>query len=126
MRKRDNKIQFWLNLREVDLLDRKAKRCGLSRAALLRHLVTGFQPRELPPPDYFAMMRELHGIGRSLNQIAQKAHTLNVIDIQRYNEEVHKLETAILMITDAVISPMPIDTVSSERTKKKVEINKWQ
>ena len=68
MRKRDNKIQFWLNLREVDLLDRKAKRCGLSRAALLRHLVTGFQPRELPPPDYFAMMRELQQSVRGTGQ----------------------------------------------------------
>ena len=126
MRKRNVSIQFYLNNREANLLDRRVKSSGLSKTAYLRHLVTGFQPRELPPPDYFAMMRELHGIGRNLNQIAQKAHTLNVIDIQRYNEEVHKLEAAILMITDAVISPMPIDTASSERTKKKVEINKWQ
>ena len=109
MRKRDIKIQFWLNLREADLLDRRAKSCGLSRAAYLRHLVNGFQPRELPPPDYFAMMKALYGIGRNLNQIAQKAHALNVIDAQRYDEEVRKLETAILTITDAVVSPMPMD-----------------
>jgi hypothetical protein len=55
------------------------------------------------------MMRELHGIGRNLNQIAQKAHTLNVIDAQRYDEEVRKLEAAIRKITDAVILPMPLD-----------------
>jgi hypothetical protein len=71
-------------------------------------LVNGFQPRELPPPDYFAMMRELYRIGRNLNQIAQKAHALNVIDAQRYDEEVRKLEAAILTITNAVVSPMPV------------------
>ena len=107
-RKRNVSIQFYLNTREADLLDRKVKPTGLSRTAYLRHLVNGFQPRELPPPDYFAMMRELHGIGRNLNQIAQKTHGLNVIDAQRYDEEVRKLENAIRTITDAVVSPMPV------------------
>jgi len=107
-RKRNVSIQFYLNTREADLLDRKVKSTGLSRTAYLRHLVNGFQPRELPPPDYFAMMRELHGIGRNLNQIAQKTHGLNVIDAQRYDEEVRKLENAIRTITDAVVSPMPV------------------
>ena len=41
-----------------------------------------------PPPDYYSMMRELHKIGNNLNQIAQKAHVLNVIDVQRYDQEV--------------------------------------
>ena len=109
MRKRNIKIQLWLNLREADLLDRKAKNCGISRTAYLRHLVNGFQPRELPPPDYRDLMNALYGIGRNLNQIAQKAHTLNVIDVQRYNEEVRKLENAIRTITDAMVSPMPMD-----------------
>jgi len=107
-RKRNVSIQFYLNTREADLLDRKVKSTGLSRTAYLRHLVNGFQPRELPPPDYFAMMRELHGIGRNLNQIAQKTHGLNVIDAQRYDEEVRKLENTIRTITDAVVSPMPV------------------
>lgn len=108
MRKRDIKIQFWLTLREANLLDRKAKNCGLSRTAFLRHLVNGFQPRELPPPDFRAMMQELYKIGRNLNQIAQKIQTLNVIDEQRYDEEVRKLENAIRTITYAVVSPMPV------------------
>lgn len=107
-RKRNVSIQFYLNAREADLLDRKVKATGLSRTAYLRHLVNGFQPRELPPPEYRAMMKALYGIGRNLNQIAQKAHTLHVIDVQRYNEEVWKLENAIRTITDAVVSPMPV------------------
>ena len=95
MRKRKNKVQFWLSLREVNLLDERAKKCGLSRAAYVRHLVNGFMPRDVPPPDYFSMMRELYGIGRNLNQIAQKAHVLGVIDAQRYDEESKKLEEVI-------------------------------
>ena len=109
MRKRNIRIQFWLNKKEAELLDKKVKRCGLTREAYLRHLVAGFAPKEAPPPDYYTMMRELYGIGRNLNQIAQKAHALDVIDAGRYDTEARKLEAAVKKITDAVILPGPLD-----------------
>jgi len=84
MRKRNVHIQFWLNRKEAESLDKKVRRSGLSREAYLRHLIDGVVPQDAPPPDYYSMMRELHGIANNLNQIAQKAHTLNVVDVQRY------------------------------------------
>lgn len=84
MRKRNVHIQFWLNRKEAESLDKKVRRSGLSREAYLRHLIDGVVPQDAPPPDYFSMMRELYGIANNLNQIAQKAHTLNVVDVQRY------------------------------------------
>ena len=51
------------------------------------------------------MMRELHKIGNNLNQIAQKAHVLNVIDVQRYDQEVRKFNEAVRKITKAEILP---------------------
>ena len=109
MRKRTIRIQFWLNKKEAELLDKRVKRCGLTREAYLRHLVAGFAPKEAPPPDYYSMMRELYGIGRNLSQIAQKAHALGVIDAQRYDTEARKLEAAVKRITDAVILPGSLD-----------------
>ena len=105
MRKRNVHVQFWLDRKEAEVLQKKVKRSGLSREAYLRHLISGVVPREAPPPDYFSMMRELHGIGNNLNQIAQKAHTLNVMDVQRYDDACRKLEEAICSITEAVILP---------------------
>lgn len=109
MRKRNVRIQFWLNKKETEALDKRVKRSGLSREAYLRHLINGFVPRDAPPPDYFSMMRELHGIGNNLNQIAQKAHTLNVVDVQRYDTAVRQFEAAIRRITEAVVSPQPME-----------------
>ena len=68
----------------------------------------GQEKRTFPPPDYYAMMRELHGIGNNLNQIAVKAHTLNVLDVQRYDEACRKIDTAVKKITEAVILPRPM------------------
>ena len=105
MRKRNVHIQFWLDKKEAEAFQKKVKRSGLSREAHLRHLVNGLVPQDAPPPDYYAMMRELHGIGNNLNQIAAKAHTLNALDVQRYDENCRKLDEAIKTITAAVILP---------------------
>lgn len=105
MRKRNIHIQFWLDKGEAQSFDKKVKRSGLSREAYLRHLVNGVVPNDAPPPDYYSMMRELHSIGSNLNQIAQKAHILNVLDVQRYDDNVRLFERAVKTITNAVLLP---------------------
>lgn len=109
MRKRNIRVQLWLNKKEAEALDKRVKKSRLSREAYLRHLINGVVPRDAPPPDYFSMMRELHGIGNNLNQIAQKAHTLNVVDVQRYDTAVRQFEAAVRKITEAVILPQPME-----------------
>ena len=48
-------------------------------------------------------------IGGNLNQIAQKAHVLGVIDERRYEEETRKFDQLIRDITRAVILPKPME-----------------
>ena len=54
------------------------------------------------------MMRELHRIGNNLNQIAQKAHILNVLDVQRYDRDMLMFEDTLKKITEAVVLPEPM------------------
>lgn len=105
MRKRNVHIQFWLDKKEAENLYKLIKRSGLSRESYLRHIINGLVPTDTPPPDYYSMMRELHGIGRNLNQIAQKAHVLNVLDVKRYDENVVMLHKAVIDIINAVMLP---------------------
>lgn len=108
MRSRNVKIQIWLNKREAENLQKKAKRSHISVASYIRHLVNDLVPQDAPPPDYYAMMQQLYRIGNNLNQIAQKAHTLNVIDVQRYDAAVSQFEAAVKKITEAVVCPRPV------------------
>lgn len=80
MRSRNVHVQLWLNPKEAEALARNAEKCCLTQSTYLRHLITGFVPNEHPPLDYYAMMRRLYGLTNNLNQIAEKAHVLNVID----------------------------------------------
>ena len=105
MRKRNNRVQVWLNDNENHHLSKLVEKSVVSQEAYLRHLINGVIPNDAPPPDYYAMMHELHGIGNNLNQIAQKAHVLNVLDVKRYDENMRLFQQAVKDITNAVILP---------------------
>lgn len=105
MQNRTIEIKLRLNKKEAEMLNERVKKSGLSREGYLRHILGGLVPTDVPPPDYYSMMRELHAIGTNLNQIAQKAHVLNVIDVKRYDENVAALNNAVVEITNAVMLP---------------------
>jgi len=98
-------IKVRLNQKEADILNEKVKKSGLSREAYLRQLINGLMPQNAPPP----MMKELYRIGNSLNQIARKANTLNMIDGPRYNKAISEFESAVKRITEAVVLPRPLE-----------------
>ena len=80
MRSRNVHVQLWLNEKEAAMLKKNVKAAGITQSAYLRHLIKGFVPKEHPPLDYFSFMRSLYSLANNLNQIAQKAHGLGVID----------------------------------------------
>ena len=109
MRKRNIQIITRLDEEENKRFKKLVKKAGLSQEAYIRHLINGLVPTDAPPPDYFAMTRELRHIGANLNQIARKAHTLNALDAKRYEENAALLKKAIVDITNAVMLPRKIE-----------------
>ena len=109
MRKRNIAVITRLNKQEQQHLKNLVKKSGLSQEAYIRHLINGVVPVESPTVDYYAMMKELHAIGNNLNQLARKAHQLNVIDVEQYDLAVKEFENAVTKITEAVILPKPMD-----------------
>jgi len=104
MRKRSIQIITRLDEAEHEQFMKRVEKTGLSQEGYVRHLIRGFVPTEKPPPDYFTMMKELHRIGVNLNQIAQKANALGVID-GKYDEAVAVLNKAVADIVNAVMLP---------------------
>lgn len=105
MRRRNIRVQVWLNPEEKKKLQASAKKSGLSRETYLRTLINGFVPKELPPADYHALMKGLHAIGNNLNQIAAKANATGHIDRTVFQDEANCLRQALLDIRKAVTSP---------------------
>ena len=105
MRKRGIPILIRLNAQEQQNLAKQVKKSGLSLEAFIRSLINGYMPKELPPPDYFSMIRELHAIGSNLNQIAAKANATGHIDTTVFQYEANRLKRTVQEIQAAVTAP---------------------
>lgn len=105
MRKRAHRIWAHLSDDEYEALRRSVKKSGLSQEAFLRALIKGRVPRQPPPADYYAMMKELRAIGNRINQIAVRANAIGFIDAEQYEKNARELHAAILRIQAAVVLP---------------------
>lgn len=99
-----NQRKFDMRMDEKDfkLLERKARKCGLTKSSYIRMLIHGYEPKETPPADYFAMTRELKEIGNNMNQIAFMANATGLIDEAAYYENILVLRNALRRIERAV------------------------
>ena len=91
-----------LSERDFKLLERRARKCGLSKSAYIRQLLHGYKPRETPPADYHAVRRELCETGNNLNQVAFVANATGLVDEAAYYENVVQLQDALRRIEMAV------------------------
>lgn len=90
MRKRNIQKIIRFNRIEAQDLQKKARKCCLNEAALIRMLIKGFEPKEKPDDRFYDVMREMSSIGSNLNQIAAKANTLGFIDAPMLKRECEK------------------------------------
>ena len=77
----------------------------LCREVYLWKLIDGIQPKELPPPDFYPMMRQLYYCGNNLNQIARKAHALGVIDAEKYDEAIILFQETVRNLNRVICEP---------------------
>ncbi len=105
MLKRNIQIAFRLTEQEFQELEQKVKMSGFSREAYIRSVLGGYVPKEKPPPDYRAMMRELHAIGNNIHQIAARANATGFFMKDEYDRYYHELKDAMLRFQRAVTKP---------------------
>ena len=67
--------------------ERKARMCKLSESALIRSLLSGYEPRQCPDSRFYDAMREISAIGNNINQLAVKANSLGFIDSRELKKE---------------------------------------
>ena len=99
------KKQFWLNSKEAEALRRNAEKTCLTETALVRLLITGFEPREKPDAAFYQDMNQLSAIGNNLNQIAARLNSSREIDRTQLKEEIEKLKAFRLALMRKYVEP---------------------
>ena len=105
MQTRNKSFLLRLTEQEYAALRRKSDLAGLKMNPFLVSLINGCEIHPLIPDSCKALARQVAAVGNNLNQIAQKAHVLNVIDAPRYDAAVREFEKVVRDITQAVILP---------------------
>ena len=109
-RKREVQLNFRVSPEELALIEQKMAQLGTTnREAYLRKMAIDGLIVKLDMPELREMISLLRRSSNNLNQIAQKAHVLGVIDERRYDEEVKKFDRLVRDITKAVILPKPME-----------------
>ncbi len=108
MRRRNMMVTIRLTKEEFAFLNEQVAKTGYSKESYLRSLIHGNVPNEAPPIAYHKLMQALKSIGNNMNQIAVKAHVLNVIDADSYNQNMKALYGVIQEIQQAVLLPKEV------------------
>ena len=104
--KKDKQFSIRISEQDLETIRRKAVQAHMSQSDYVIACCLG--KRIVILDGLKEVLRQQKAIGNNLNQIAAKAHTLNALDVQRYDENCRKLDEAIKTITAAVILPRPM------------------
>lgn len=84
--KRDCEIKLRLTKAELQSLDENATATGMSREGYIRNLLNGYAPVNVPPMEYFTLIKELRAIGNIMHQVAQRAYLFKFVDVPYYEK----------------------------------------
>lgn len=76
------------------MLERRARRCKISKSEYMRRLLNRIVPREAPPLEYYGMMSELRVIREDLDVLAQMAAATGLMDANLIEKQLRKLRKA--------------------------------
>ncbi len=99
MRKRNHRVVFYLNDKEFEAFEQKAKRSSRSREAFIRKAIEDVQIKELPPADLHKLIWELRRVGNNIDQILMIANSkgiLNIPDLRKAIDDLREAEKLIV------------------------------
>ncbi len=99
MRKRNHRIVFYLNDKEFEAFEQKAKRSSRSREAFIRKAIQEVQIKEPPPADLYKLIWEIRRVGNNIDQILMIANAkgiLNIPDLRKTIDDLREVEKLIV------------------------------
>ncbi len=85
------KFDIRLSQKDFNMLERRARRCKISKSEYMRRLLNRHVPREAPPLDYYGMMNELRAVREDLDVLAQMAAATGLMDANAIEVQLRRL-----------------------------------
>lgn len=106
MRKRNLKINIFLNAEEKKIFDGKVQKSGLNKSEFFRKIILGYRLKEQPDERFYEILKQLRGMANNLNQMA-KVYNANFGYVPDYNIEslFKSIKNLILDLQEKFILP---------------------
>lgn len=104
-------LQVRLTAEEDEKLEALAQMTCLTKSSLVRQLIAGYQPKEKPDKELYALLKEMYSIGNNLNQLVAKAHSLGFIDKPKLDELLTRHKNLIVEVEQKYIKPERSDEI---------------
>ena len=103
MRTRNHRVVFYLNDKEFEAFEEKAKRSSRSREAFIRRAIQEVQIKELPPADLHKLIWEIRRVGNNIDQILMIANSKGILNIPDLRKAIDNLREAEKLIVSQYI-----------------------
>jgi hypothetical protein len=91
MSHRNLEIKVRFTRDELSTLDKKVKKTGMSREGYVRTICNNKTPVEIPPADYYTLLREVRALGNNLHQSSYKANALGFLDAPEFRRHADRI-----------------------------------
>ena len=105
MRAREKQVIFRTTYDEYFKLKKKADSVGLSISDFIRTLISGFEPREKPPQEFYEAIKQVRAVGNNINQIARLANATGIVDELTCRKQFDILNQLVLEIKKEFLLP---------------------
>lgn len=109
VRKRQNRIHFYLNDKELEHFDKLVKDSGYGRGPYIRMLINKVIPPPLITNELDQVLRQLRKIGTNMNQIAYVANATKCIKHEEYRKNHDELQETIFEIYIHINMPSKLE-----------------
>ena len=103
LRKRNNRIVFYLNDKELESFEQKVQKAGCPRESFIRKAIQEVQIKELPPADLHKLIWEIRRAGNNIDQILMIANSKGILNIPDLRKAIDNLrETEKLIVSQYI------------------------
>lgn len=92
MRKRNNQINIRLYDAELDKLNKKVAKSGMSREKFLRNLIAGAEIKPTPPVDFANLIREVRRLGSNVDRLLHYANGKGYVSKKELSDTMTELD----------------------------------
>ena len=86
-------------------LKNKSDKVGLNMSDYMRSLISGHEPKEKPPKDFYEAIKQIRAVGNNINQLTRLANATGIVDELSCKKQFDNLNQLVLDIKKQYLLP---------------------